>query len=114
MGGLRGGLDTTYAGAASAAAPAPSEPALLARQAVGLDAVAHAELADRLGQVVAHRAVGEVEAFGDLAGRQTFAGQAQGLALAVAERVGFAPGLERQLRIDRAPAAVHLAQGVGQ
>src|SRR3546814_1446107 len=86
------------------------QPALLARHPVGLDAVADAELADRLGQVVAHRAVREVELGGNVAGRPALAGQPQHLALAVVERVGFAPGVERQLRIDRAAAAVGFAQ----
>src|SRR3546814_9935533 len=90
------------------------QPALLARHPVGLDAVADAELADRLGQVVAHRAVREVELDGDVAGRPALARQPQHLALAVVERVGVAPGVERQLRIDRAPAAMHLAQRFGQ
>src|SRR5690606_18151099 len=90
------------------------QPALLPRQPEGLDAVADAELADRLGQVVAHRAVREVELGGDVVRGLAIAGQAQHLALAVVERVGVAPGIERQLRIDRAAAAVDLAQRLGE
>src|SRR5260370_1234729 len=37
----------------------PLQPALLAGDAGGVDAVLGAELADRLGEVVAHRALGE-------------------------------------------------------
>src|SRR3546814_3040428 len=89
----------------STAPNAALQPALLARHPVGLDAVADAELADRLGQVVAHRAVREVELGGNVAGRPALARQPQHLALAVVERVGVAPGVERQLRIARAAAA---------
>src|SRR3546814_7612996 len=63
----------------STAPNAALQPALLARHPVGLDAVADAELADRLGQVVAHRAVREVELGGNVAGRPALARQPQHL-----------------------------------
>src|SRR5690606_13184459 len=91
-----------------------SQQAPLAGDAVGFDAVGRAELADRLGQVVAHGAVGQAQALGDAGRGQAFAGQAQDLALALVERVGFGPGFQRQLRVDRAAAAVHGTQGLGQ
>ena len=84
------------------------------RQPVRLDAVADAKLADGLGQVVAHGAVRQVQAFGDLARGKAFAGEAQQLAFAVVQRVRFGPGAHRELRIDRAPAAMDRAQGLGQ
>ena len=72
------------------------EPALLPRQPIRLDAVADAELADRFGQVIAHRALRQVELGRDLAGGQAFTGEAQRLALAVVERIGFATGFQRE------------------
>src|SRR5690554_4542115 len=100
----------------SSAAPRKkrSEPAFLPGQARGLDAVADAELADGLGQVVAHGALREVQRRGDLAGAAALARQAQYLALAFVERVRFRPGFQRQLRIDRPAAFVHAAQRGGQ
>src|SRR5688500_9741243 len=65
--------------------PAPSQPPLLPRQPVRLDAVADAELADRFGEVVAHGAVREVQALGDFAGGQAFAREAQQLAFSIVE-----------------------------
>src|SRR5690606_27535902 len=96
------------------APPYPLQPALLPREAVGLDAVADAELADGFGQVVADRALREVQLAGDVGGAGALAGEAQHLALAVVERVGLAPGLHRQFRRDGAAAAGDLAQRVGE
>src|SRR3546814_19081271 len=88
----------------STAPNAALQPALLARHPVGLDAVADAELADRLGQVVAHRAVREVELGGNVAGRPDLARPPQHLALAGVGRVGATPGAARPRRIARAAA----------
>ena len=78
------------------------QPALLAGQAGGFDAVAGAEFADRLGQVVAYGARGQVEQRCDVACGQTIASEAQHLPLAIIERIGFGPRVGRELRIDRA------------
>lgn len=45
------------------------QPAFLTRQAIGLDAIGHAQLADRLGKIVAHRAMREIQLRGDIVGR---------------------------------------------
>src|SRR3546814_16535216 len=94
----------------STAPNAALQPALLARHPLGLDAVADAELADRLGQVVAHRSVREVELGGNVAGRPAFAGQPKRLAIPGVARVGLAPSLESQLRLDGADAADAFAE----
>ena len=54
----------------------------------------------------------EIKLLRDLAGGQAFAGQAECLAFAVAERVGFAPGFQREVRVDGATAAMDLAQRI--
>src|SRR6185437_8176896 len=76
---------TEAAQAATTLAAEPLEPTLLPGEAISLDAVRHAQLADRLGQVVAHGTVREVELGGDVSGGVAFAGQAQHLALAVVQ-----------------------------
>src|SRR4051812_31618341 len=91
-----------------------SQPAFLPRQPVGLDAIADAEFSDRFGKVIAHGALREIEMPRDLAGRLAFACQAQHLAFAIVERIGLAPGFQRQLWIDGAAAAMHLAQRLGK
>ena len=53
------------------------QPALLPRQAIGLDAVRYTQLADDLGQIVAHGAVAEAEALRDVAGGYALAGKAR-------------------------------------
>src|SRR5690606_16418536 len=90
------------------------QPPLLPRQPVRLDAVAGPELADRLREVVAHRAVREVEPAGDVGRRVAFAGEAQYLALAVGERIRLRPSFECQLRVDRAAPGMDAAQRVGE
>ena len=50
----------------------------------------------------------------DVARRQAFAGETQHLALAVVERVGFRPGVDGELWIDRASAAMHLTDRFGE
>src|SRR6185312_9774262 len=90
------------------------QPAFLPRQPIRLDAVADAEFADRFGQIIAHGAVREVEFCGDVAGGLALAGEAQHLAFAIVQRVGFGPGFQRQLRVDRATTAVYGAQRLGE
>ena len=90
------------------------QPAALAGEARGLDAVADAELGDGLGEVVPDRALGQVQAPGDLGARQPFFRRAQHLALAIGQRVGLAPRVLRQLRIDDAQALVDAADRVRQ
>src|SRR4051812_11130057 len=88
----------------------PLKPPTLPRQAIGIDAVIGAELADGLGQIVAHGAGGQAELLGDLRRRQSFARQAQYLTFAVVERIGFVPRFDRQRGIDGLAAAMHAAQ----
>jgi hypothetical protein len=73
-----------------------------------------AELADRFGQIVAHRALRQMQLLGDIGRGHAFAGQTQHLPLAIVERIVAGPGLERELRIDRASAAMDLAQRLGE
>src|SRR4051812_47528792 len=51
---------------------AGSKPALLPRQPERLDAIADAELPDRLGKIIAYRAVRKIEPRRDVAGRKPF------------------------------------------
>src|SRR5215204_5073492 len=62
------------------------QPAALASDPPGLDSVARAGLADRRRQVVAHRALGEVQAAGDLGDRCAPAARLDHLALTGGER----------------------------
>lgn len=56
-----------------ASIPSPAgfnlQPAFLPRQPVRLDAVADSQFADRLGQIVAHRALRQMQLLGDVGGR---------------------------------------------
>ena len=57
------------------------QPALLPRQPIRFDTIADAELADRLGQIIAHRALGQVQLLGDLDSGHPFASEAQHLSV---------------------------------
>ena len=57
------------------------EPAFVPGEAGRLDAVGHAEFADRLGKIVAHRAFRKAEPPGDLGAAGAFAGDSSAAAL---------------------------------
>ena len=76
------------------------QPALMPCQPARLDAVGGVGFADGFGQVIAHRVRGQVQQRRDVAGGQSIAGEAQYLAFAVVERIGFGPRIHRKLRID--------------
>src|SRR6185436_3133703 len=88
----------------------PLQPAFLAGEAVRVDAVVGAELADRFGKVVAHGAGREAQLVGDLRRGETLAREAQCLPFALVERIGFVPCLDRERGIDGAATAMHAAQ----
>ena len=50
-----------------------------------------------------------MQALGDVGAARALAGEAQHLALAFAQRIGFAPRGHGELRVDRAAAGVYLA-----
>ena len=95
-------------------ADARLQPAAVAGDARGLDAIGRAELADRFRQVVAHGAFGEVEGGGDFAARLALAGQAQDLPFPVGERVGVVPRRDGELRVDDPHAGGDSAHRVGE
>src|SRR5262249_54950269 len=89
-----------------------SEPALGARDARSIDAIAGSKLGDGLGQIVTHGAVRKPERPGDRFARSAITREAQHLALAIRERVWLAERLGSQLGIDDALAAMHAAHRV--
>ena len=74
----------------------------------------HTELRDRLGQVVADRAFGQVQAPRDVGARQALFGGAQHLPFAIGQRIALAPRILGELRIDDAKALVDAANGIGE
>jgi ribosomal protection tetracycline resistance protein len=91
------------------------EPPVVAGGVDGLDAVAGARLADRRGQVVAHRAVRQVELGRDVGGGGAVAGGVEDVAFAFGERaVARADGAGGEVRVDDGLAAVDRADGAGQ
>ena len=79
-----------------------SKLSLLPHQPARLDAVRGAGFADGFGQVIPHRVSGQVQQRRDVARGQSGAGETQRMTLAVVERIGFGPRIDRELRIDRA------------
>src|SRR5215216_1273716 len=78
-----------------------SYPAPRAGDGPGLDSVAGAGLADRRREVVAHGALGEVQALGDLGDRGTIRARLEHLALARGERaLAFGEGARSEFGID--------------
>ena len=69
------------------------EPAFGASQSCGFDAICSAQFADCFRQIIADRALGQVQGVGDVLRGEAFAGAPQDLAFAFGEGVGFsAPG----------------------
>jgi hypothetical protein len=83
-------------------------------QCAGVDAIAGADLADRLGEVVPDSAVGQVQLFRDLGRGVTLASQAKHLPLTIGQRIAVGPRFRRELRIDRPAARVNAADRLGK
>src|SRR6185437_8787174 len=90
------------------------QPTLLPREPKRFDAIADTEFADRFGKIIAHGALRKIEPRRDVTGRKPLTGESQHLTLSIVERIGFGPCLDRERGIDRAAAAMDLAQRVGE
>src|SRR5690606_13677236 len=91
-----------------------SQPPPVTREASCGAAVRRPELAHRLRQVVAHRALGQVQLARNLAVGQTVPREAQHLAFPVGQRVGVTPRARGELGVDGASARVHVPHGLSQ
>src|SRR5262245_26879552 len=90
------------------------EPPLRAGDPRSIDAIAPTDFTDRLREVVPDGPVRKPQLVGDLRAALAIGGEPEHLALAVTQRIGFAPRLGGELRIDRAASSVHAPDRIGE